>query len=373
MDKSVIESIISTKFSIDPSKLEIEENKEMDCGNTNFKFEYIATDRENNIAVHISPETDRLQDIIIFNYAADECNFKGKLYLISSELNDYETKLLSGFNIKIEDLRNYGSSADDKRSAFGIPELDGKLSGGLRKGYVYLISGKPGVGKTTLSSIFLANGAKMGERGVMVLTDTYPDQFIRNISTMNIGFLEAFKKKDIEVMEISDQIRSMKFNVSSGTLDFRKFITKLVNELKSFILDNGIKRVVIDPITPLLIANDDYVSLLLNSLSMLGVTVIITSGLRNSDLSVFGMEEYYASGIIKLNYTNGENGLTRSCEIIKMRGTAFDSSPLIYTINSSGISIVKAKKQREEVKKPEKGIQEAEANNYDSSLFKPIR
>ena len=45
---------------------------------------------------------------------------------------------------------------------------------------------------------------------------------------------------------------SMKSDISQGKTDSRKFITKLVTELKKIIISMDIKRVVIDPITLLI-------------------------------------------------------------------------------------------------------------------------
>ena len=68
-----------------------------------------------------------------------------------------------------------------------------------------------------------------------------------------------------------------------------------------------------------------------------GVTILITSGLRNSNLSIFGIEEYYATGIIKLEYRSQNDIGTRTGSIIKMRGTAFDPSPFNFKITMKGI------------------------------------
>ena len=178
---------------------------------------------------------------------------------------------------------------------------------------------------------------------------------------MNIGFDDYYKNKMIEVMEISDSIRSMKTDISSGKEDFRKFITKVVTELKKIIISKEIKRVVIDPITLLLMPDDDYVNLMLNSLALKGVTTIITSGIRNSDLSMFGVEEYYVTGIIKLNYIAGQDGISRSINIVKMRGTVFDSNPFYFRITANGIEPI------EHLKTVPKDT------SQDSNIFRNIR
>ncbi|MFP5249233.1 MAG: ATPase domain-containing protein, partial [Acidobacteriota bacterium] len=54
------------------------------------------------------------------------------------------------------------------RLSTGIPGLDDILHGGLAKGFLYLIEGNPGAGKTTLALQFLLEGARQGESGLYI-------------------------------------------------------------------------------------------------------------------------------------------------------------------------------------------------------------
>jgi circadian clock protein KaiC len=51
--------------------------------------------------------------------------------------------------------------------AFGVPDLDAMLVGGLALGTITQILGTPGAGKTMLGLHFLAEGARLGEPGLM--------------------------------------------------------------------------------------------------------------------------------------------------------------------------------------------------------------
>ncbi len=340
LDANALSKIISSKYSIDTKSISIFQNKNiMGQSGMEYRFEFIIEWDGVMIAAMSSDENTTANDIMIFNSQALDAGITKKAILSYTEIGDYIKKMCNVYGIDIIDVKQEVNTLV-QRAKFGITTLDAKLSGGLRPGYVYMICGITGAGKTTIASTFLSYGASIGEKGLMILTDTFPDQFLDNIRTMNIGFKEYYDKKMIEVMEISDSIRSMKSDISSGREDFRKFITKVVTELKKIIISKNIKRVAIDPITLLLIPDDDYINLMLNSLALSGVTVIVTSGLRNSELSMFGIEEYYATGIIKLNYTSSNEGILRSMNIVKMRGTVFDSNPFYFQITSDGIKTV---------------------------------
>jgi circadian clock protein KaiC len=345
LDNDILARIASMKFSFDIHQIQIEFEKSVTgASGMEYTFEYIISSGNDTVLVKSGTAETTTNDIMIFNSEAMDAGINKKLLITDSELGEYIKKMCNIYEIDIIDTREIDNKPlESQRSKFGITTLDAKLSGGLRPGYVYMISGNTGVGKTTLSSIFLSYGASVGEKGLMVLTDTFPDQFIDNIRTMNIGFAEAYKEKKIEVMEISDQIRSMKSDIASGKTDFRKFITKIVTELKKIIISKDIKRVVIDPITLLLMPDDDFINLFINSLAIKDVTVVITSGLRNSTLSIFGIEEYYVTGIIKLEYISG-GGMFRIGNIVKMRGTVFDSNPFEFMITANGIEPVKSVK-----------------------------
>lgn len=330
-----IRKMVSDLFSIDVTN--VSKDQEVDGNIINHRFDFIASNDE-KIAIKVINNLDATSDIMTFHSELEDSNIDKGMIITDRELSENEIKISKAYNIKISDIRKYLSFGD--RYAFGIPGIDMALSGGLRPGFVYLISGKTGAGKTTLSSMFLSEGAKNNQKGIIILTDTFPEEFINNIKTMNIGFYENYKNGLLDVIEISDQIRSMKIDVLNQKTDFRKFITKIISELKKFILSKEIKRVVIDPVTLLLMPNDDYINLFINSLAMKDVVTIITSDVRASEFSVFAVEENYVSGVIKLEYKLTDNGMERTIRIPKMRGTQINPLPLHFNINSEGIKII---------------------------------
>ena len=102
------------------------------------------------------------------------------------------------------------------RLSLGSAELDEMLGGGLIQGSANLISGAPGVGKTTLGLQFLVSGIEAGEIGLLVSFEEFPAALIRDalqlgwdlnkmeqakqlgiIFTSPLVFLESLKAGDI--------------------------------------------------------------------------------------------------------------------------------------------------------------------------------
>jgi circadian clock protein KaiC len=57
---------------------------------------------------------------------------------------------------------------EQEKASFEVAGVDDILRGGLPRGRMYLLKGRPGTGKTTLALQFLLGGAKRGERGLYV-------------------------------------------------------------------------------------------------------------------------------------------------------------------------------------------------------------
>ena len=73
-----------------------------------------------------------------------------------------------------------------KRLSSGEPTLDAMMGGGFIEGSATLISGAPGVGKTTLGMQFLVAGAANGEAGIMVTFEEFPASLLRDAK--NVGW-----------------------------------------------------------------------------------------------------------------------------------------------------------------------------------------
>ncbi len=68
-----------------------------------------------------------------------------------------------------------------EKAATGVTGLDTVLNGGLPRGWLYLVQGTPGTGKTTLGLQFLLEGLRRGER-VLYITLSHTERELREIA-----------------------------------------------------------------------------------------------------------------------------------------------------------------------------------------------
>ncbi len=72
--------------------------------------------------------------------------------------------------------RSGPSAAHGERLQLGVAELDAMLGGGLPRGYSLLVAGPSGSGKSILAAAFLAEGARLGETGVIAAFEQRSDR-----------------------------------------------------------------------------------------------------------------------------------------------------------------------------------------------------
>ncbi|MCI4439013.1 hypothetical protein JHC27_04095 [archaeon] len=118
-------------------------------------------------------------------------------------------------------------------------------------------------------------------------------------------------------------------------------VKEVINELKRHVGRIKAKRLVVDPVAPLLGEvvdvswTRDYIRALVSAIErFLGTTTIITSEIPTSSnaLSRFGVEEFLASGIIRLSIEKIDFMNVRTITVRKMRWTKVDLMPYVYEI-----------------------------------------
>lgn len=220
--------------------------------------------------------------------------------------------------------------AEIEKVRTGIPGLDDITKGGLPKNELVLVTGTTGTGKTVLSTQFLYNGAKAGERGIY-LSFEEPEEYLRRsaeIMGWNLSLLE--KKKMFSFLRY-DPYR----------------IGDVLDILESEIRGTGAKRVVIDSISALglYVRNDAELRRMIFDIALtlrkLDCTTIITSEMVHGKpgISRYGVEEFVADSVIVFYYERAHSAFNRAVQVWKLRGSPHSEKLHPYTINGNGITI----------------------------------
>jgi len=204
-----------------------------------------------------------------------------------------------------------------KRMKSGIPGLDRILKGGIPVGSLILISGGVGAGKTIMGLQFIYNGAtKYNENGLFLSLEEDKAKLIEEGKVFGWDFekLEWEKKAFIVKAEL------YRFDA-------------LKNLILDYISSFHVKRVVIDTITTLSLLFERPVELkksiselasLFRSKECVGlITSEIPEG--SSKISLFGVEEFAADGVIVLHSLRSGNYVSRAVEVKKLRLTRVSS------------------------------------------------
>lgn len=243
------------------------------------------------------------------------------------------------FRINEQGIRVHGpvrilESADleltTPRLLFGIPILDKMLGGGLPQSYSLLISGPSGSGKSVLASAFLAEGARLGETGVVAGFEQQPNKKARN---------------PILAKLIADGFVSV-INTGSPDLSVDEIIVLLVDEIRR----TKATRVLIDSLSGFELSlaptyREEFresMLRLVTTLTDVHVTVIMTCELedRYSDLrfSPYGTA-FLTDAIIVQRYIEVESRLRRLMAVVKVRASEHSDELREYTINENGVQI----------------------------------
>jgi circadian clock protein KaiC len=216
-----------------------------------------------------------------------------------------------------------------ERLRLGVPGLDGMLGGGLPRGYSLLVAGPSGSGKSVLAASFLAEGARLGETGVVAAFEQHPDRS-RNpllaelIARGKVGLIDSHEP-DLSIDEV---------------------VLLILTEVRRL----GASRVVLDSLSGFELAlaptfRADFRESLLGlvtALTRTGLTVLMTSELedRYTDLrfSPYGAA-FLTDAIIVQRYIEVDCRLQRVMAVVKLRASAHSNELRLYEIRADGIHL----------------------------------
>ncbi|MBN1218179.1 MAG: ATPase [Anaerolineae bacterium] len=223
-----------------------------------------------------------------------------------------------------------------ERLPFGSPGLDEMLGGGLLRGTATLISGAPGVGKTTLGLQFLTAGVKMGQPGLLVSFEEFPSSLIRDARQLGWD-LNALEKEGLfRIIFTSPEV----FLGSLKTPD---------SPLSETLHTLSPQRVVIDSTAHFQRLTDDIpleireiYNTLVNALKREGMTALLldeTLNVLEIQTGRMASLPFLVDTVILLRYVEIDSAMQRAIAVMKMRGSAHQKEIRSFEIQKGGLKV----------------------------------
>ncbi len=219
----------------------------------------------------------------------------------------------------------------------GIQGLDDMLGGGLIEGRPYLVAGGPGVGKTILCMQFLMEGIRNNEKCLYVALEEQSKQLKEDMKEF------GWDIQRIRILETMQDLLSGIWAIKSrGAISKPEFSLKNLIEEMRMITAYKPSRIVIDSLTSVKMLYESQIEArremlgFMNFLTTTGATTLLTSEAIGEDIL---MEEFLASGVIKMSLIENEGEKLSAISVVKMRGSTFDKNIRPLKITDKGILV----------------------------------
>jgi circadian clock protein KaiC len=192
---------------------------------------------------------------------------------------------------------------------------------------------------------YLYRGFIQGESGIYVSGDEKPVHLVVDAESLGWDFGQYVQERKLGLLDVASHFADLRAGKAKD-VNIRTVVADLTKHVKSI----GAKRIVIDPIAPLVFGQEssayvrEYVRSLIFAIEdNLQCTILITSGILSgtSALSHYGVEEFIAEGVIVLGMGCRAGQRVRTFFIRKMRSTPTDLDEHIFEILPSRGIVIK--------------------------------
>lgn len=223
----------------------------------------------------------------------------------------------------------------NERVAFGLPTLDALMEGGPFASGSIMVAGAVGTGKTLLSLQYLSEGMRQGEKCLFVGFRENPSELVhlaRRIGidlqpALDTGQLEIFHRAPVELLidRVSEEMLQ-----EVARLRPQRLVIDSIDEIERAVIPRERRW--------------DYLTALAGTLGNDTVTTLLTREVSQVvgpelDFAETPLAEL-ATNLILLRWVKFRGDLVRILSILKMKGSAFDSSIRRFVIEPGGFRVL---------------------------------
>ncbi len=232
----------------------------------------------------------------------------------------------------------------NNRKATHIPGMDELIGSGFPDGTINLITGPPGSAKSLFGIHYVHNGALIEDEPSIYLTlEESRDSILRAARSYGMD-LESLEKEGKAYLIDLGKMRiecSSSEELEWGLASFET----LQDFLKNHITFSGAKRLVLDSVTAVGVyyKSNELMRRELFKFSRFlkesGITSVIISEVTGGNDSRYGIEEFIADSLIKMDYESTAGEYRRTLTVKKMRFTKHDPLKHPFLIMDNGIEV----------------------------------
>jgi circadian clock protein KaiC len=219
-----------------------------------------------------------------------------------------------------------------ERIPTGVPRLDTMLGGGYYRGSSILVTGAPGVAKTTLAGSLAQESCARGERVLFLSFDEPAAQIVRNLSSVGLTLDRWVAAGLLDIWSLRSEARGVEEHLI---------------EIKRRVAAFGPAVVIVDPLSALSRSGGEVAAVdgslrLLDFVKSRGITVLCTSLQESADplaeqsaLQVSTIADTW----FHLSYHVRGGERNRALTIVKSRGMAHSNQVREMVLSSTGVTL----------------------------------